>query len=205
MDTFKDLKCLEGSVFGDLMFLDTIKGSALSGQAKVKCDGADPFIGHATLLGKQVNWHPIKYIEDRSKTFLWARNYMAAIRLGSSMASLPFNLGGAALAIGPKVSFEEHDFRNDKLPWYEAMLLLEEREFLKYFLLLRGIYQTNPKGFSWLNDFEVITTITENCQLYRMADFQESLPEWVQTAPTQQKLSAIEKGLNLVSFTHLAS
>jgi hypothetical protein len=73
------------------MFLDIIKGSALSGQSKVKSDGTDPFIGHATLLGKQICWHPLTRVDERVRTFLWARNYMAAHRLGSSMASLPFN------------------------------------------------------------------------------------------------------------------
>jgi hypothetical protein len=103
------------------------------------------------------------------------------------------------------VSYEEHNFREDKLPWYEAMLLLEDREFLKYFLLLRGIYQSNPKGFSWLNDFETISEITANCKLYTREDVLSKCPEWVvKSNNLSGQLNAIERGLKLISFTHLA-
>lgn len=203
-DDVKDIKSFSDSCFGDTLFLDIIKGSALSGQAKVKVDGADPFIGHASLLAKQVKWHPLHTVASRAKTILWARNYRAAMRLSSNMASLPLSLGGAELAVGPTVLFSDKTFQENMLPWYEAMLQLDERQFLEYYLLLRGIYQSNPKGFAWQNDIEVIREITKDCELFHPQNVDELLPKWMLEKSTREKLSYVEKELNMISFHNLA-
>jgi hypothetical protein len=203
-DDVKDIKSFSDSCFGDTLFLDIIKGSALSGQAKVKVDGADPFIGHATLLAKQVKWHPLHTVASRAKTILWARNYRAAMRLSSNMASLPQCLGGAELAVGPTILFSDKRFKEEMLPWYEGILRLEEREFLEYYLLLRGIYQTNPKGFAWQNDIEVIHEITRNCALYHPDRMDDLMPDWLHDKSTREKLSYVEKELGMISFHNLA-
>lgn len=203
-DDVKDIKSFSDSCFGDTLFLDIIKGSALSGQAKVKVDGADPFIGHASLLAKQVKWHPLHTVASRAKTILWARNYRAAMRLSSNMASLPLSLGGAELAVGPTILYTDKNFQENMLPWYEAMLQLEERPFLEYYLLLRGIYQSNPKGFAWQNDIEVIHEITKDCELFPTTKLEDLLPSWMLEKSTREKLSYVEKELNLVSFHNLA-
>lgn len=203
-DDVKDMKSFQDSCFGDLLFLDIIKGSALAGQAKVKVDGADPFIGHATLLTKQVQWHPLHTVASRAKTILWARNFRAAIRLQSNMASLPQALGGAELAVGPTVLYSDKTFQENYLPWYEGILRLDEREFLQYYLLLRGIYQTNPKGFSWQNDIEVIREITKDCELVHSKTLNDIIPDWMVTKSVREKLSYIEKEMNLISFHQLA-
>jgi hypothetical protein len=200
----KDFKSFSDSCFGDLLFLDIIKGSALAGQAKVKVDGADPFIGHATLLAKQVKWHPLQTVAFRSKVILWARNFRAAMKLQSNMASLPIAIGGAELAVGPTILFSDKKFQENMLPWYEGILRLDERKFLQYYLLLRGIYQTNPKGFAWQNDIEVIQRITEKCDLIHTKNIDELLPEWLLRKSAREKLSYIEKEMNLISFHNLA-
>jgi hypothetical protein len=203
-DDVKDIKSFEDSCFGDTLFLDIIKGSALSGQAKVKVDGADPFIGHATLLAKQVKWHPLHTVASRAKTILWARNYRAAMRLSSNMASLPLCLGGAELAVGPTILFSDKRFQEDMLPWYEGILRLDERDFLEYYLLLRGIYQANPKGFAWQNDIETIREITKDCVLYQSNQVDDLLPDWLTSKSVREKLSYVEKELGMISFHNLA-
>ncbi|AVZ65987.1 RNA dependent RNA polymerase [Penicillium digitatum narna-like virus 1] len=204
IDDVKDIKSFEDSCFGDTLFLDIIKGSALSGQAKVKVDGADPFIGHASLLAKQVKWHPLHTVASRAKTILWARNYRAAMRLSSSMASLPQCLGGAELAVGPTILFSDKKFQEDMLPWYEGILRLDERDFLEYYLLLRGIYQSNPKGFAWQNDIETIREITKDCELYHTKQVDDLMPDWLLDKSTREKLAYIEKELGMISFHNLA-
>jgi len=203
LENFQDLDSFQESIFGDLLFLDIIKGSALSGQSKVSADGGDPFIGHATLLGKQVKWHPLTSVKTRSKVFLWARNYNSAHKLSSSMASLPIVLGGMELAIGQTLTYSDVRFNQGMLPWYEAVLKSNERDFLKYYLLFRGIYIANPKGIAWANDIEVVREITKSCVLRDEKDVLDQLPDWLLSQSMGTKLSYIEKELRLVSFHHL--
>lgn len=205
LDTYRELKTFENSIFGDLVYLDVIKGSILSGHSKVKADGSSPFLGHATMLNKQVRYAPQAYVKQRSKTFLWARNYVQAIRLSSNMATLPIALGGVDLAIGRIVSYWDADFRDQYLPWYEGMLLLEERMFLRFYLLLRGIYKSNPKGIKWLNELETIKKVTDGCELISIHNLDDVLPEYLLKKSVRDKLSYIEKDLNLISFHELIS
>jgi len=203
-DDIKDVKSFSDSCFGDLLFLDIIKGSALAGQAKVKVEGADPFIGHATLLSKQVKWHPLASVKAKAKAFLWSKNYSAAIKLQSTMASLPQSLGGADIAVGISIGYHDDIFQEHMLPWYEAMLRLPERDFLRYYLLLRGIYQSSPKGYGWLNDYETISAVTKDCVLINANPLDNVLPDWMHKKTAREKLSFISKELNLISFHELA-
>jgi hypothetical protein len=205
LNNFADLAAFKDSIFGDLLFLDIIKGSALSGQSKVSADGGDPFIGHANLLGKQVKWHPLTSVKTCSKVFLWARNYNSAHKLASSMASLPIPLGGLELAVGPTILYSDSEFQKGKLPWYEGILDLPERDFLEYYLLLRGVYQANPKGIPWMNSVQTIHEITKSCELFHEPDVMAMLPDWLHDKGMREKLSFIEKELRMVSFHHLIS
>jgi hypothetical protein len=203
LDEFKDNPSMKGSIFGDHVFLDIIKGSILGGQSKVSASGSDPFIGHANMLNKQVAWHPDPDIKKRSKTFLWSANYMSAKRMASGMASLPIELGGVDLCVGESMEYDSVRFKA-YLPYYERMLTLDERDFLKFSLLLRGIYQANPKGYKWENDAELISTITKDCVLFKHDEVMETLPNWAKSGSTRETLSYIGKTLGYVSFFELS-
>jgi hypothetical protein len=205
LENYSDLDSFRESIFGNLLFLDIIKGSALSGQSKVCADGGDPFLGHATLLGKQVKWHPLTSVKTRSKVFLWARNYVSAKKLSSSMASLPIVLGGLELAVGQTLLYSDVRFKQGMLPWYEKILSLNERDFLEYYLLLRGIYVANPKGIPWANDIKVIREITQSCVLHDETNVMEMLPDWMHNKSMSAKLAFIEKEIRMVSFHHLVN
>jgi hypothetical protein len=152
------------SLFGDLIYLDIIKGSILSGKSKVKTTGSHPFIGHSTALNKQIAWHPIKWVRDRGGPLLWAANYRLATGLASNMASLPIPLGGIGMALTSQITRFDDELFQKRLPYYEAILGMEFNEFLKYQLLLIGIYKANPKGKIWQNDPDLIQAFIEHSE-----------------------------------------
>jgi len=152
------------SLFGDLVYLDIIKGSILSGKSKVKTVGSHPFIGHSTALNKQIAWHPIEWVRRRGGPLLWAANYRLANGLASNMASLPIPLGGIGMALTDRIVRFDDELFQKRLPYYEAILGLEFNEFLKYQLLLIGIYKSNPKGKIWQNDPELIQAFVEHSE-----------------------------------------
>jgi hypothetical protein len=204
LEIYKDIESFKNSIFADLVFLDNIKGSLLSGRSKVMSNGSSPFIGHATMLNKVARWHPIGSTRERSKTFLWASNFMEARRLGSSLASLPPELGGLDIALGTVLTFQSEKFQQGMLPYYEAMLDLERGEFLKYSLLLRGIYKSNPKGFTWENDWKVIRDIVEGVELVDISDINQVVPEELKGEEPLVKLNYIRNELKMVSFDYLS-
>ena len=204
MEIYQNLKDFEDSVFGDLMFLDVIKGSILSGNSKVKADGKSPLIGHGQMLNKQVRWNPVKGTKERSTTFLWASNFMEAKHLGTAMASLPHMLGGIDIAIGAVLDFSDEKFQKGMLPYYERMLTLDLSEFLKYYILLTGIYKANPKGFDWENNWEVISPIVEKSTIINITNIDNAVPEELQNKEPLAKLRYINDNLGLISFRDLA-
>jgi hypothetical protein len=204
LETYEDLKAFAGSIFGDLVYLDVIKGSLMSGRSKVKADGKSPFIGHANMLNKQIAWNPVESTKERSKTFLWASNFMEAKRLGSAMASLPQPLGGMDLAIGTILTYQDDKFRKDYLPYFERMLTLDLGDFLKYYLLLTGIYKSSPKGFSWENDWIVIRTIVEQATVINIPNIDLVVPEDYVSRKPLDKLKYINDELRYVSFRFLS-
>jgi len=204
LEIYQDLKDFENSVFGDLMFLDVIKGSLLSGNSKVKADGKSPLIGHGQMLNKQVRWNPIKDTRKRSTTFLWASNFMEAKHLGTAMASLPHMLGGIDIALGPITDFSSEKFRKEMLPYYERMLTLDLNEFLKYYILLTGIYKASPKGFAWENNWDVISPIVENSTKINITNIDDEVPTELRDKDPLAKLRYINDNLGLISFRDLA-
>jgi len=206
LENYEDLKNFAESIFGDLLFLDIIKGSLMSGRSKVKADGKSPFIGHASALNKQIRWNPYASTKERSKIFLWASNFMEAKRLGSAMASLPHPLGGADLAIGTILNYRDDKFYKEMLPYYERMLTLELGDFLKYYILLTGIYRANPKGFVWENDWKIIKTVIEDCEILDKPNIDTLIPEgWKGDRNNPlEKLKYINLELRLISIRDLA-
>jgi hypothetical protein len=181
LENYRDIVSFRNSIFKDLLFLDTIKGSALSGKSKVKTDGAKPFIGHARLVAKQVNWHPLTYCKERAKIILWSRNYLDSVRLSSNMASLPFALGGIELLIGTQITNASPRWK-DIVRYYESILLQETPKFLAYYTLLQGIYRANPKGFEWSNDCQIIVNLLEGLDLFEI----DNLEPWVGSANAEK-------------------
>jgi hypothetical protein len=203
IETYTELKQFNNSIFGDLAFLDTIKGSTMSGNSKIKTDGKSPLIGHGQLLNKQIEWNPWQGVEEKAKTFLWASNFMEARKLASAMCSLPPALGGINIALGTILNYHDDRFHSKMLPWYETILDLELTEFLKYYLLLTGIYRANPKGFTWENKWDSISSIVENSTLHDFKNLDDAVPEELKGQRAIKKLNYINDELNMISFRHL--
>jgi hypothetical protein len=205
LQTYRDLKDFENSLFGEFAFLDVIKGSLMSGRSKVKADGSSPFIGHGTLLNKQVRWNPFASTKERAPAFLWASNFMEAKRLSSAMASLPQPLGGLDIAIGTILEFHDAKFYEGMLPYYERMLTLDLGDFLKYYLLLTGIYKSNPKGFTWENDWTVIHQVIDEMTIEVIPNPNVVIPvELRQDMTTIEKLRYMSDELRLISVRYLS-
>jgi hypothetical protein len=203
LETYQDIDSFKDSIFGDLVFLDTIKGSALSGKPKVKAEKSAPFLGHAQLVTKQLTWNPYRSVKERSKVFLWARNYRVAMGLGTKFAALPPELGGLGIEIGDHYDFQSTEFQ-ELLRYYEGILQLPQQEFLKFYLLLRGVFKANPKGFAYENDWDKIQAIVSDVQLITEEEVVKQLPEWLKTKPKREELSYVRNTLKLVSFHDLA-
>lgn len=203
LEIYESLKQFDNSIFGDLVFLDTIKGSTLSGNSKVKADGKSPLIGHGQLLNKQIQWNPWSGTKEKATTFLWASNFMEARKLSSAMSSLPQALGGIDIALGTILTYHDDKFYGSFLPYYEQMLNLELDEFLKYYLLLTGIYKANPKGHAWENDWKVISELVQDVVVLDIKNIDEVVPEELRDKQPLVKLRYINEELNLVSFRNL--
>jgi hypothetical protein len=121
------------------------------------------------------------------------------------MASLPIVLGGLELAIGQTLLYSDVRFKEQMLPWYERILSLNERDFLEFYLLLRGIYVANPKGIPWANDVQVVREVTQTCTLHDEVNVMKMLPEWMHRKSMSVKLAYIEKEIRMVSFHHLVN
>jgi hypothetical protein len=202
LSEIQDLTSFSDSIFKDVVFLDTIKGSVLSGKPKVKADKASPFIGHAVMATKQIRWNPLATVKQRAKVFLWARNYRVATGLGTKFAALPIELGGLGIEIGDNYDFNSEEFKTLQ-GYFEAMLNLEDLEFLKYYLLLRGIFQANPKGFSYLNDWTRINNLIKEIDIIDEQTVDSQLPDYLRNKSQREKLSFINNTLKYISFHDL--
>jgi len=192
-----------GSRFGDFFFLDTIKGSLLTGKSKVDMTGSNPFFGHSRMLNKQLAWHPIKWVKERAKLFLWDANYFAARKLSSGLASLPKELGGLDMAVGPQVNFEDEVFQEKFLPYYCSIATVsDDKVFLAFYTLLQGIYKSNPKGLPYENDLEVIEEILSNLKCERIQNMDALVPRYLINKGMVAKLRFVrnEFGLTGVSW-----
>jgi hypothetical protein len=169
------------SKFGDLVFLDALKGSVFSGKSKVKQEGSHPFLGHAKLLFKQINYLPdyLVFREGIAKTLLWSRHFREAAGLSRALPSLPPSLGGANIAIGRKLSLQDESLVRSYLPYYYGMLKEENQEiFLFAQELLLGIFRTSSKGFEW-DPLDVdIMTICQKLKLIGWHEIEPNLPAY---------------------------
>jgi hypothetical protein len=171
------------SIFGDLAFLDTIKGSALSGQAKVKADGQKPALGHCKLVAKQVSWHPIQWVKRRAMTLVYVTNSRDLLGLGQSRAWLPQELGGLEVgSVGLAESDQIRNFSNSRSPYFSALVReakVDRRSFLRHYLLLQGICKPNPKGFDFILDPEQAGCLSDLKLIDASIVNDMDLPTWV--------------------------
>jgi hypothetical protein len=203
-ELFEEITSFLNSIFGDLSFLDTIKGSTLTGRSKVKADGAKPFIGHAQLLSKQLSWHPIDFVKNRAKILLWCRNHREAVKLSSNMASLPVSLGGIELILGPQID-DGSRFWQEHAAYYETLLGEPQSEFLKYYTMLQGIYRANPKGYDWSNDFNTISDIIDDIQVIELTSFDDYIPQSQSDRPFQWKVRYMKENHGLITVRSLST
>jgi len=203
-EAFVGLKIIEDSIFKDVIFLDTIKGSVLGSQSKVQADGADPFIGHAKMLNKQVKYHPSIIVSKRATVFLWAQNWRSAVGLASAMATLPLELGGFDFCLGQQITTSSEWYK-DKHPYYETILNLDVREFFKYSLFLRGVYISNPKGIPWENNIDVISAIATDCKFYDEKSLIDRIPAKLKEGSFRKILRYIEDEFDMISISFLSS
>jgi len=166
------------SIFGDLVLLDNVKGSLLSGKSKVKSNGSTPFFGHASMLNKQLEYESLDYIKKRATTFLWESNYHNARKLAGANPSLPRSLGGIDLAVGPQITFEDERFQTELLPYYLAIGLHEDDNvYFAFSALLQGIYMSEAKGIPYENSLKTVSEIVQNLETIRIKDLNELLPD----------------------------
>jgi len=193
----------EDSLFGEIWFLDTIKGSLLSGHAKVKADGASPFIGQARMLSKQILWHPIEWMRRVVPTILWARNFMEARFMGTINPHLPISLGGLEIALGKMDPITDPHMRDNYACYLEAMLQMPIQDFLKWQILLTGISRANPKGVPWSNDEFKIAMIVSKVQTFAESNVLSDIPLSVHNKGRGEVQRFMAETMNLTSVRFL--
>jgi len=130
---------------------------------------------------------------------LWCRNYKRAVKLGRSKPHLPEALGGLDIAVGNCDEFDSQLMQSKYIPYYCGMLNLDRTNFLKYWLMLSGIYRSNPKGFPWSNSEEIIAKIISNCEIsIDEKDIFPNLPGWLADKPIGDKLRYINRSLGFI-------
>jgi hypothetical protein len=199
------LGAYEKSQFGDIFFLDIIKGSLLGGQTKVRANGSDPFMGHATMLSTQLGWHPSTLVKKRAPKFLWATHYNAATKLTASMVTLPRMLGGMALGIRePMVDSDQ--WWQDHCGYYNTMCCQDLHVFVKWYVFLQGIFLSNPKGNRWSNTYDLVNEICMQVNFHHEESLHKLAPEWLRQDRDFAKCTAwAKKNLNFIRLDELAA
>lgn len=170
------------TLFGDLMFLDTIKGSIMTGRSKVKSDGGTPFLGHASMLAKQIAYTPkeLAWKDDRAKTILWARNYREARGLTKSLPAWPRSMGGLGLAVGKTPDLD--DPRMERYLPYLYRLFdnnTSQGVILDTLLQLGSIWRGSNKGFIWDSDKIDVMSIAEQLRVVSDEEALAGMPDWL--------------------------
>jgi len=189
------------SVFGNLIFLDVIKGSILTGKSKIKVDGSSPFLGHAKMLNKQIAYIADEVKARRARVLLWVANYRDCIGIGVARCHLPEMLGGLNVAVGGCEKFDSQMMQTHYVPYLIGMLRLPRSEFLTHQLMLSSIFKANPKGFRWEAEEEQLALILSNARIVDQDDL--GVPEHILRGPTSGLLSFIKKE-GFISMAQLA-
>jgi len=191
------------SVFGDLIYLDIIKGSLLTGKPKVKADHSDAFIGQAKMLKTQIEYIPFKWKAIRARVILWSTNYRKSIKLGRAKPHFPELLGGLSIAVGACDTWDSKIIKSKYRNYLYGMLELPKSEFLKNQILLSGIFRGSPKGFPWSNDEEKLAIITSQCEFISEEEVFSRLPPYFSNKGVSEKLRYISHNLGLITVSQL--
>jgi hypothetical protein len=203
------------SLFKDILFLDIIKGSLLSRQAKVKMDGSDPFIGHSKMAAKQVSWHPLGYVKRRVPLILWAVNFNQARRLANAHAYLPPVLGGLGIALGrvfnPNLSLPENqDLVQYYLSYLGSIADPSKTDYvtaIEVLTMLSNITTGSNKGLKFENNLEKIVEIFDKSKLKRLDSADLELPTYLkgEDTPWYKRQAYIREKYHLLSIREINS
>jgi len=200
------------SLFGDLLFLDIIKGSLLTNQSKVKNNGTSPFIGHAKMAYRQLRWHPKSWVRQRVPKLLWALNYIEARMVSRSHAYFPPWLGGIDI---PLQKYLKDDLRhpdNDLVISNYLIYLLpivdksvDVVETLEVEALLHNLQTGSNKGTKFDNNLDKIVEILENSKVKSLAEVINLEPDWVKKIPWYKQYRYFEEKYSMISTRELNS
>jgi hypothetical protein len=191
------------SVFGDILFLDVIKGSILTGKSKVKSDGSSAFLGHCKMLQKQAAWHPTPEIPQLAKLLIWNVNFKEAVLYGQVMPHFPICMGGFELSLGPERPLSDPMIKERYGLYFEAILEKDLDVFLSYWTLLESIRKPNPKGVKWEAQLDELLTITEGLETFEV-DVYKVVPPYLGDKPISVCLSYLREELGIVPMYSLS-
>jgi hypothetical protein len=168
------------SLFGDLWFVDSIKTMLLTGRPKVSSEKRNSFIGQANALNKQLAYLPDcqDWKRLKARIYLWANNYNDAIRIGRAKPHLPPELGGLNIPLGACDRPTSALMRERYLPYFAGLAKLSQEEFLGFYLILKGIFKSSPKGVPWSNEPDRITALCSVASLASREDVDKSVKDF---------------------------
>jgi len=187
------------SLFGDLWFVDSIKTMLLTGKPKVSAEKKNSFIGQANALNKQLAYFPesLSWKRLRCRVYLWVFNYDEAVKLGRAKPHLPPELGGLSIPIGACDGPKTELMREKYIPYWIRMTRLPQAEFTAYYLLLKGIFKSAPKGVPWSNDPDRVMAIANTANILHFDEVNEK----VKDLDFYARLGAMER-LRYLNKTH---
>jgi hypothetical protein len=190
------------SVFGDILFLDVIKGSILTGKSKVKSEGQSAFLGHCKMLAKQAEWHPIPEVPQLAKLLIWNVNFKEAVLYGRVMPHFPLSLGGFGLSLGSERPLSDNGIRERYGLYLEAILEKDLDVFFAYWTLLESIRKPNPKGVKWEAHLDELLTITQGLETFEV-DVYKVVPPYLKDKQISVCLSYLREELGIVPMYSL--
>jgi len=170
-------KIHKDSLFGDLWFVDGIKPMVLTGKPKVSAEKRNSFIGQATALNKMLkyllpsqDWKRLK-----CRVYLWVNNYDDALRIGRAKPHMPPELGGISVPIGACDPPGSALMKEKYIPYLATIADMPHDKFLAYYMLLKGIFRSTPKGVPWSNDPERLLALVGVAALIPRAEIDQAL------------------------------
>jgi len=165
------------SLFGDLWFVDSIKMMLLTGKPKVSSEKRNSFIGQATALNKQLQYLPPEddWKRLRCRVYLWVNNYDDCRRLGRAKPHFPPELGGLDVPVGGCERPDNPVIKDKYLPYFYSMLEMKHDKFIAYYLLLKGIFSSAPKGVPWSNNPDRLMAVCSTAAILHTEDVEKEI------------------------------
>jgi len=192
------------SRFGDLYFLDIIKGSTLATKAKVKTDGSDPMIGHLRLAEKQMRWHPLGRIKSMLPKLLWALYAPRSVGLGDCKPFFPPSIGGLGIPLG-RVSdlVGDPELRKNYASYLPRIIDLPVDQFFKHWAALQSIAMGAHKGVPWdpgsIDLGALVSKLTLTDETFKL-----NIPDYITRLGWQAEYRYAENEWGLIPLRRLA-